>query len=185
MSKDKLLYAIGINVLMSLVLFKQLFKVGCEVSFLNLTSIILTPFVLSYSLMVLFTIPFLFSSFNNKERNNFVNLLQKIIITGVFGILILAPFRFLYYNNGYVLTLPFILILLEPLKVKHIYNQDYGDTLGRNITLLILSFILLFVSGIICRMLQIANTQFMYGGLYYLILAYLDLKIYKKQNIVK
>jgi hypothetical protein len=181
MKKDSFLLIL--NIIVSLISFKQLFNLGIEEKLLDIKSVVLTPFVLSYSLIGLFMFSILFSFYKSIVKINFISIIKKTMILGILAIYILTPFNFLYYKNGHILTLPFILTLLEPFKVRFIYKQDYGIVLERNIILLIISFVLLFVSGVICKILNIEKTEFMYGGLYYLILAYLDYKIVKK-NII-
>jgi hypothetical protein len=109
-----------------------------------------------------------------------LNISKKILSVIVVILYILTPLVFLQYKNGYILSIPFILALLEPIKVKYLMEQDIADIIGRNVKLFIISFLLLFISGIICKMVHIEKSQYVYGGLFYLILAHLDFKEYQK-----
>jgi hypothetical protein len=57
----KILLTIIVSLCMSLISFKQLFLCGVEDKFLDLKSVIITPFVLGYSLLGLLLFPFIIS----------------------------------------------------------------------------------------------------------------------------
>lgn len=165
---------------LSLISFKQLYKLGSEEKVLNLSSAIFTPFVLGYSFMSIFMFMFFVGAYDSLKWYSFFDCIKKISIILVLILFVLTPFIYLQYKNGYLLTFPLILILLEPFKYKYIFKKDYSNVIERNIILLILSIILLFVSSFVCKTLKIKGFQFMYGGFYYLTLAYLDYLQHKK-----
>ena len=169
---------------MSLTSFKQVFIEGNEAKYLNLGSAAFAPFLLSYSIMSIYLFGFFYGAYQSMRWNNFFYFIKKILLITILGVFVLAPFVYLQYKNGHFLTIPLILILLEPLKFKYIFNKNYEDSLKRNVILLILSFILLFVAGILCKILHIEKVQFIYGGFYYLVIAHLDFKILKEKKLI-
>lgn len=157
-----------INLMMAIISFKQFFWKGNEVELLQLQSITLIPFFYAYSIMVVLFITFLFQ----KNDKFFVKIFKFLIIV----LLALTPLQFLKYKNTWeIITLPFFLAFFEILS---------RDGFGKQLELLIVTFVLLFISGTISKLMKIENSQpYFYGVFYYLYISWKCLKELKLKEV--
>jgi hypothetical protein len=184
MLKSKTYSSIILNLIISILYFKQLFIPGAEVAFLDTKAILLTPFVLFHGLLGFIA----YSTIQDKDFFSFKKLkFLEIVPVSMFTIImltfILSPLVFLEYKNGYKFALPFLITFLEPIKIKYVFKQDDTVLLQKNFMLFIISLTLIFVSSLLPKFNALENSLTLYmGGFYFIFLSYFDYYFYKRNK---
>lgn len=167
MSKYKIWITIVINLLISALYFKQILYSGNLLPLLKTKEILLTPFLLFYTVLGIVICLFL-----DKKIVKNQHITSVILLIVILGFLIF-PVSFLHHRSGYELALPFLSTLVEPIKVKYFLGQSIKVLLQKSIVLMVISFCLLFFVSFFFNM-DSTNYLYAYGGMYFLMLAILD-----------
>lgn len=156
-SKESRYILLFVNFVLFSISFKQIFWEGKEAVLLQLNSILLLPFVYAYSIIIIFFIVFTYQK-------------KGSVVFKIFGILcvlgiIISPIKLIEKGSFEIFTLPIFLALIE------IFRNS--DTFNKQLTMLIVTFSMLFISSLIAKIFGIEKKQWcVYAGLYYFYLAY-------------
>jgi len=169
------------NIIWALIYFKQLLYPNTNSYIINLSGIVLLPFIYFIATLFVLTIP---------EKK--YNLLKSsgIIWSIIFSTALVVLFIILGKYN-YIFLIYFILI--EPLKIRFLNHSPIRYLKIKYISLAIISFIILSISTVLPRLNSPINATAMWmGGFYCIILIIIDykfpalltkLKINKYKNI--
>ena len=159
------LTSILFNLMWSLIYFKQLVWPNTQSYLINLSGIVLLPFIYFVAILFILTIP----EVKSKSIEWF-----GTIWSSVFSIALISLFVAIGRYN-YIFLLLFIWI--EPLKIKFIYNGTIKHLKIKYIVLAIVSFLIISISVFLPKINATVNASAMWmGGIYFIFLAILDLK---------
>ena len=180
----KIYLAIGFNLLLSFLYFKQLFFVGQESMFFDNNKILLTPFLLCYNFLGVIFYLVIQELIQRKRIKNKFELGSYFFLISIVLFFILFAFTFMTFEKGYSLTIPFILNFIEPIKMKFFFKQSIKTITIKNLVLIIVSFFLLIVSGYFSKFItaNVNSWALLMGGFYFIILSYFDYYFYKRNN---
>lgn len=167
MGKYKIWITVLINLGISALYFKQILYTENVFPLLKTKEILLTPFLLFYTVLGIVICLFL-----DKKIVKNQHITSVILLIVILGFLIF-PVSFLHHRSGYELALPFLSTLIEPIKIKYLFRQPIKILLQKSIVLMVISFCLLFFVSFFFNM-DTVNYLYGYGGMYFLILASLD-----------
>lgn len=162
-SSESRYFILALNALLFLISFKQIFWEGKEAVLIQLSSIIMLPFVYALSLMIVFLIVLIYQK---------KNLLSRIF--GILGVILIMIPQIILIEKGVfeILTLPIFLALIE------IFRSS--DALKKQTVMLVVTFSLLFISSAVARIVGLEKKQWIvYAVLYYFYTTYKEYRLLK------
>lgn len=148
---------------------KQIFWVGKEAVLVQLESILLLPFVYAYSIIIIFFIVFTYQ----KKGSIFLKTFGTLCVLGI----MVSQIKLIEKGGFEIFTLPISLALIDIIRNSDAFNKQ--------LTMLIITFLMLFVASLIAKLFGISKKQwYIYAGLYYLYLAYKEYTSIKNNSKV-